>query len=276
VVGLVAEENTAGGALLIDEKAFRGDILVSIDGVAKKEIGRAAPYLNKGYVTVRTKTSHPASAPSALSVNACAVSAQIMVEAGFRSNMHPPDTNNTIWHVFFNSCGIDEGKKTSWGHPIASAKYNTVPPFATFSWQMRDLEGEQHALQMLKGLKETVERVCQKASVGRSPVSCEVQGADALGLIGYKVDADSSSIQILQRGFSASLAGDQAVTARQFGGFNGNFVRSRTGEEMLIVDTGASQIHTNEETLNMPHMVNVARGILSSMLESYQYRLIGE
>ena len=42
---------------------------------------------------------------------------------------------------------------------------------------------------------------------------------------------------------------------------------------MVLVDTGASQIHTNEETVNIPHAADVARGILASMAESYQYAL---
>lgn len=271
VVGLFAEEQGGAGAKLIDSEAFLGDVLVSVDGTADKEIGRAAPFMYSGYITVKTETSHPAEMFKKNALSACAVGAKILTEADFNPTGQPSDGSQTVWLVYHTSCGIDEGAETSWGNPKATEKYNTVPPYWTASWQMRDLEGLEHATTMVQGLRKTVERVCRETSVGKTEVSCEVTGTEDFRLEGYKIEEDFPTLQILERGFEKSKAGKQKVTATQFGGFNGNHIYSRFGEQMVLVDTGASQIHTNEETVSISHAADVARGLLASMVESYHY-----
>lgn len=64
------------------------------------------------------------------------------------------------------------------------------------------------------------------------------------------------------------------LTARQFGGFNGNHIKERFGLGMLLVGTGGDQADTNLETVSMPGMATVARSMLASMLESWRYRRV--
>ncbi len=271
VVGLVAEEDSAVGAELVDGDAFRGDILVSIDGTVADEIGRAAPTMYSGYITVRTKTSHPASVDEKLSVSACAVGTQILNEAGFRFDAHPPGHPNVVLHSYFTSCGIDKHLLTAKGEPIASYQYNTISPFWTAAWQMRNLEGNRAAQEMVDGIASTVKRICSQAGKGRSKVECTITGTDAPKLDGYVVSEDAASIRLLKQGFEATGKNPVRITAKQFGGFNGNLIKARFNAEMMIVGTGADQIHTNEETISIKGMTRVASGVLAAMLESYRY-----
>lgn len=272
IVGLVAEEDTAVGADLVDGDAFKGDILVSIDGTDADEIGRAAPSMYGGYITVATQTSHPASVDEKLSVSACAVGTQILYEAGFRFNAHPPGHPNVVLHSYFTSCGLDKKTETAKGEPIASYQYNTISPFWTAAWQMRNLEGHDAAQQMVDGITATIKRVCAEASKGRTKVNCMISGNDAPKLTGYVVPEDAASIQLLRKGFKATGENPVKITAKQFGGFNGNLIKARFNEEMIIVGTGSDQIHTNEETISVKGMARVASGVLAAMLESYRYK----
>lgn len=279
IVGLVGEEQTAGGAQLIKPEAFQGDILVSIDGAAFNEIGQAAPTIYGGNITVRTKTSHPALIDQELAVDACAVGRDFLVGAGFQSDGHPFDDPNVILMSHFQSCGVEEendGKPqtTSWGVPLAAPRNNTVPPFFTANWQMRSLRGEQASARMAEELKKTLDGVCQAAARGRTSVECEITGTDEPGLVGYLVDEYVPGIQLMLRSYG-DIAGQQPLlAARQFGGFNGNFVKLRFDKEMILLDTGASQIHTDEETMNIPHAKRVARALLTAMINSYRYQQV--
>lgn len=274
VVGLVAEEDSAVGARLIDGAAFKGDIVVSADGTDPHEIGRAAPTTYGGYITVRTQTSHPADVYEKKSVSACAVGARILYEAGFDPAGHPVDHPDVVLHSYFTSCGIDEGARTAKGHPAATFQYNTISPFWTAAWQLRSLEGLEKAQKMVAGIKATMDRVCAEAARDRTPVRCEIAGGDHPGLLGYVVGQDAPAVELLGVGFVLAGSGPVSVTARQFGGFNGNYIKERFGEEMVIVGTGADQIHTNQEIVSVQGMALVARGLLGAMLRSYRYKLI--
>ncbi|MBI2970507.1 MAG: M20/M25/M40 family metallo-hydrolase, partial [Gammaproteobacteria bacterium] len=272
IVGLVAEEDTAAGAQLVDGVAFRGDIVVSIDGGDPAEIGRAAPTTFQGFITVQTETSHPAQIHDRKSVSACAVGARILHEAGFRPEGFPPGHPNVVLHSYFTSCGVDAGGHTQKGHPAADFQYNTISPFWTAAWQMRSLEGPEAALSMAAEIRDTVDAVCARAAEGRMPVRCEITGTERPGLTGYVVAADAPALDLLGRGFVLAGGGPVVSTARQFGGFNGNYIKSRFDEEMIIIGTGGDQAHTNQETVSIAGMVRVARGTLAAMLLSYRYR----
>ncbi len=228
-----------------------------------------------GYITVKTETSHPAEVAKKKTVSACAVGAQILFMTGFESSAHPFGNHNVVLHSFFNSCGIDEGKKTDFGVPIATPKFNTIAPFWTASWQMRNLEGTENAAAMAASLKRTVEQICAAAEKGRTPVKCEITGTDKPGLIGYQVAEDHPTTRLLKRGFETTGSRKVEIKADQFGGFNGNFIFTRFGKEMLIAGTGADQIHTNEETVSIKGMTRVAQGVLGAMLDSYRYHRAG-
>jgi tripeptide aminopeptidase len=274
IVGLVAEEDSATGAKMIDGSAFKGDIVVSIDGTDPDEIGRAAPTMYSGFITVHTRTSHPAFVDEKLSVSACAVGTRILHEAGFRPDTHPPGHPGVVLHSYFTSCGIDKNRLTKKGEPIADYQYNTISPFWTSAWQMRNLEGTENARLLADSIVTTMQQVCTEAARGRTNVECEITGADKPGLTGYTVPEDAASIRVLKAGFETTGEEPVNITARQFGAFNGNLVKERFGEEMIILGTGAQQIHTNEETVSVNGMARVVRGILAAMLESYHYRLI--
>ncbi|HBF11949.1 MAG TPA: hypothetical protein DDW49_00935 [Deltaproteobacteria bacterium] len=272
IVGLVGEEDTGGGALLISADHFKEDVLVSVDGTDPNEIGRAAPTMYKGYVAIQTHTSHPFAVDKQKSVSACAVGTEFKLQAGFKSDAHPSDHPNVVLHTYFESCGVDGGKKTDFGVPLADPKYNTIAPFWTAAWQMRNLEGPEKAAQMAAGLKGTLQRVCQQAAEGRTPVACEITGTDKPSLVGYVVPEEDPGISLLQGGFE-SVGMSPEVTARQFGGFNGNHIHSRFGAKMVIIGTGASNyIHTDLETASVSGMTHVAQGLLAAMLESYRYQ----
>ncbi len=274
IVGLVAEEDSAAGAQLIDAEAFKGDILVSIDGTDVDEIGRAAPTMYNGYITVATQTSHPASVDDKKSVSACALGAKILTETGFRSDAHPPGHPNVVLHSYFTSCGLNKHLHTAKGEPVASYQYNTISPFWTAAWQMRNLEGNEAAQKMVNEIASKVKAICAEAALGRSEVGCEMSGIDTPKLSGYVVSENAASIRLMKKGFE--MTGDQPVkiTAKQFGGFNGNLIKARFDEEMIIVGTGADQIHTNEETISITGMARVTRGVLAAMLESYRYKSV--
>ncbi|MFT5133482.1 MAG: di/tripeptidase [Gammaproteobacteria bacterium] len=274
IVGLVAEEDSAVGAELVEAEAFKGDILVSIDGTNENEIGRAAPSMYNGYFTVATQTSHPAEVDEKQSVSACALGAEILRKSGFRPNAHPPGHPNVVLHSYFTSCGLNKGLETAKGEPVASYQYNTISPYWTAAWQMRNLEGHAAAQKMVDEIASTMKRLCAKASEGRSKVECVFTGGDSPKLEGYVVSEDAASIRLLKKGFEST--GNEAVniTAKQFGGFNGNYIKARFDEEMIIVGTGADQIHTNEETISIKGMARVASGVLAAMLESYRYELV--
>jgi di/tripeptidase len=271
VVGLVAEEDSAVGAELVEGEAFKGDILVSIDGTDADEIGRAAPSMYGGYITVETQTSHPAEVDRKLAISACALGAQILREAGFRPDAHPPGHPNVVLHSYFTSCGLNKDLETAKGEPIASCQYNTISPFWTAAWQMRNLEGNKAPQLMVDGISETLQRICNEASTARTKVKCSMTGVNAAKLSGYVVSEDAPSIQILKKGFESTGDNPVNITAKQFGGFNGNYIKARFDEEMIIVGTGADQIHTNEETISISGMARVASGVLAAMLESYRY-----
>jgi di/tripeptidase len=272
IVGLVAEEDSAAGAQLVQEDAFKGDVLVSIDGTDENEIGRAAPTMYNGYITVATQTSHPASVDEKLSVSACALGAKILRDTGFRSNAHPPGHPNVVLHSYFTSCGLNKGKQTPKGEPIASYQYNTISPYWTAAWQMRNLEGNAEAQKMVEAISEKITTICDAASKGRSEIECDITGTDAPKLSGYVVSEDSASIRLLKAGYEKTSERSVKITAKQFGGFNGNLIKARFDEEMVIVGTGSDQIHTNEETISVKGMERVARGVLAAMLDSYAYR----
>lgn len=274
VVGLVAEEDTAVGAQLIDGSAFRGDFVVSADGTDPGEIGRAAPTTYGGYFTVRTQTSHPADVHEKKTVSACAVGARILREAGFEAGAHPADHPDVVLHSYFSSCGIDEGAHTAKGHPAATFQYNTISPFWTAAWQLRSLEGVDGAKTMVDGIAATLQRVCAEAESGRTPVQCEISGDNRPGLLGYVVPETAPALLMLGTGFVRAGSGPVKITARQFGGFNGNYIKERFDEEMVLIGTGADQIHTNQETVSVRGMARVARGLLAGMLESYRFRLV--
>ncbi len=272
IVGLVAEEDNAAGARLVAAEAFKGDILISIDGTNPNVIGRAAPTMYSGYITVRSQTSHPAMVERKSAVSACAVGARILTEAGFSSDAHPPGRPDVVLHSYFNSCGIDRQQFTAKGEPTASYKYNTISPFWTATWQMRNLEGDDAAKELVQHIKATMERVCAEAARDRTAVECAISGTDKPKLTGYVIAEQAPAIRLLQAGFDQTGKDAVRITARQFGAFNGNYIKQRFGEEMLIVGTGADQIHTNQETVSISGMARVTRGVLAAMLESYRYR----
>ncbi|MGD2136672.1 MAG: M20/M25/M40 family metallo-hydrolase [Gammaproteobacteria bacterium] len=274
IVGLVAEEDSAAGARLIDASAFEGDIVVSIDGTDPDEIGRAAPTLYSGFITVRTRTAHPAEIDKKRAVSACAVGARILHEAGFRPDAHPPGHPGVVLHSYFMSCGTDNNRLTQKGEPVADYQYNTVSPFWTSAWQMRNLEGAENARKLADSIAATMRQVCAEAASGRTPVVCEITGTDEPALTGYVVPEDAAAIRVLKAGFAQTGTRPATVTARQFGAFNGNLVKERFGEEMIILGTGADQIHTIEETVSVSGMERVVRGVLAAMLESWRYRRI--
>lgn len=271
IVGLVAEEDSAAGAQLVDGAAFRGDILVSIDGGDPAEIGRAAPTMLSGFMTVRTETSHPSDIHMKKTVSACATGARILHEAGFQPEGYPYGHPDVVLHSYFMSCGIDGGRLTPKGHPIADFQYNTISPFWTAAWQMRSLEGLDAALESAAGIKATMDRICAGAAQGRTPVRCKITGTKRPDLTGYVIDTDASSLHLIGIGFVLAGSGPVVVTARQFGGFNGNYIKSRFGEEMIMIGTGGDQFHTNQETVSVQGMARVARGMLASILLSYRY-----
>ncbi|MFQ5661184.1 MAG: M20/M25/M40 family metallo-hydrolase [Gammaproteobacteria bacterium] len=274
IVGLVAEEDSSAGAQLISGEAFRGDILVSIDGTEPDRIGRAAPTMYNGTITVKTATSHPAAIDNKRSVSACAVGARILSEGGFNPDGHPHGHPGVVLHSYFVSCGVDGKHRTPKGEPVADYQYNTVSPYWTAAWQMRSLEGAHAAQAMAANLVTIIKQICVQAGQGRTPVQCTITGADKPELLGYTVSSDASALQLLEAGFGSTGTNKVRISARQFGAFNGNYINSRFGEEMLIVGTGADQIHTNEESVSIKGMARVARGLLASMLESYRYRRI--
>ena len=273
IVGMVAEEDTAVGARMIAAEAMAGDIIVSLDGGDPAEIAHVAPTSYRGYISIRTQTSHPAAIFEKKSVSACAVGARFLSEAGFRPEGYPPDHPDVILHSYFTSCGVDGGRTTPKGEPIADYQYNSISPFWTASWQMRNLEGPQAAAAMVAGLSATLQRVCAEAAQDRTPVQCRMEGTDKPGLTGYVVDKNAPAIRLLETGYK--LAGNPpTITARQFGGFNGNYIKERFGLEMLLVGTGGDQAHTNQETVSVKGMATVARSMLASMLESWRYRKV--
>ena len=272
IVGLVAEEDSAAGAQLVDGEHFRGDIVVSVDGGNPEEIGRAAPTMYKGWVTIRTQTSHPSEIHAKKTVSACAVGARFLHEAGFRPEGFPPGHPAVVLHTYFTSCGIDGGRFTPKGEPIADYQYNSISPFWTTAWQMRNLEGPAKAQELADGIAATLKRVCKEAAAGRTPVRCEIAGDRAPELLGYFVDETAPALHWLEAGYRRTGA-PPTVTAEQFGAFNGNAVKERFGEEMLLLGTGGDQAHTNEETVSVNGMARVARGLLAAMQESWRYVL---
>ena len=273
IVGMVAEEDSAVGARLIGAETMAGDIIVSLDGGDPAEIARAAPTSYRGYITIRTQTSHPAAIHDKKSVSACAVGAQFLTQAGFRPEGYPPDHPNVVLHSYFTSCGIDGGRTTPKGEPIADYQYNSISPYWTAAWQMRNLEGPAAAAEMAAGLRVTLDRVCADAARERTPVQCEITGTDKAGLTGYVVDDSGPVLGLLSTGYK--VAGNTPkITARQFGGFNGNYIKERFGLEMLLVGTGGDQAHTNQETVSIQGMATVARSMLASMLESWRYHRV--
>ncbi|OGT81785.1 MAG: hypothetical protein A3H91_01415 [Gammaproteobacteria bacterium RIFCSPLOWO2_02_FULL_61_13] len=271
IVGMVAEEDAAVGARLIEAEAMAGDIVVSLDGGDPSEIAHAAPTSYRGFITVRTQTSHPAAIHDKKSVSACAVGAQFLSQAGFRPEGYPPNHLNVVLHSYFTSCGVDGGRTTLKGEPIADYQYNSISPFWTAAWQMRSLEGPAAAADMAAGLRVVLDQVCGAAARDRTPVQCEITGTDTPGLTGYVVDGKAPSVQLLSTGYR--MAGNPPrITARQFGGFNGNYIKERFGLEMLLVGTGGDQAHTNQETVSVQGMATVARSMLASMLESWRYK----
>lgn len=272
IVGLVAEEDSAAGAKLVNKDAFTGDVFVSIDGTNPDEIGRAAPTMYSGYITVKTKTSHPASVDKKQSVSACAVGAEILTKNGFRPDAHPAGLPNVVLHSYFTSCGIDNALITPKGEPQAEYKFNTIAPFWTAAWQMRSLESLADTRHLVEQIKSRTAEICGSAGKDRSPVECKITGTSEPKLLGYVAPLESPSVRLLQKGFTLTGEKPVKVTEKQFGGFNGNYIKSRFDEEMLIVGTGANQIHTNEETVSIKGMARVVRGVLASMLVSYQYR----
>ena len=89
IVGMVAEEDSAAGARLITAEAMAGDIAISLDGGDPVEIAHAAPTSYRGFITIRTQTSHPAAIHDKKSVSACAVGARFLAQAGFRPEGYP-------------------------------------------------------------------------------------------------------------------------------------------------------------------------------------------
>jgi di/tripeptidase len=274
VVGLVAEEDSAAGAMLVAGDAFRGDIVVSVDGGDPHEIGRAAPTSYSGHMTVRTQPSHPADVHDRKSVSACAVGTHILHEAGFGPAGHPPGNTDVVLHSYFMSCGVDGGSLTPKGEPLADYQYNVIAPYWTAAWQLRSLEGPDAAREMAVRVRSVMDRVCAEAAQGRTPVECLMTGTERPSLTGYTVPADAPSVRLLATGFRGTDDGSVKITARQFGGFNGNYIKERFGQEMLIVGTGADQTHTNEETVSVRGMARVARGLLAAILESYRYERV--
>jgi tripeptide aminopeptidase len=270
VVGLVAEEDSTAGARLIDGAAFAGDVQVSIDGTDPEEIGVAAPTMYNGYLTVRTRTSHPAEVDVKRAVSACAVGARILWEAGFRADAHPPGHPQVVLHSYFASCGIDGGGRTPKGEPIADYQYNSISPYWTSAWQLRSLEDEARTRDLVAVLSATIEGVCVEAADGRSAVDCAITGAERPALPGYVVAPDAPAVRLLEAAFAAT-GGRPVIKRQQFGAFNGNYIKSRFGEEMILLGTGADQIHTTEETVSVRGMARVARGLLAAILASYRY-----
>jgi di/tripeptidase len=99
-------------------------------------------------------------------------------------------------------------------------------------------------------------------------------GTDKPGLTGYVVDENAPALRLLATGYR-NAGNTPKVTARQFGGFNGNYIKERFGLEMLLVGTGGDQAHTNQETVSVQGMATVARSMLASMLESWRYYRVG-
>jgi tripeptide aminopeptidase len=274
ILGLVAEEDGAVGAQLVDGEHFRGDIVVSVDGGDPEEIGRAAPTAYGGYVTVRTQTSHPAEVHTKKSVSACAVGAEFLQRAGFTPAARPDPGRNIVLHSYFLSCGSDGGRVTPKGEPVADYQYNTISPFFTAAWQLRSLEGEEAARRTVQEIAGVLDAVCREASQGRTPVECAMTGTDRPGLTGYVVRSDAPSLRLLDAGFRRAGMTPR-IEDEQYGGFNGNHVKARFGEEMLLIGTGGRDGHTNNETVSVSGMTRVARALLASMLESYRYVLKG-
>lgn len=273
ISGMVAEEDGATGARLIDAAAMAGDIVVSIDGSDPAEVAHAAPTSYSGHVTVRTQTSHPASIAEKLSVSACAVGVDFMHRAGFRPDGHPPGHPDVVLHSYFTSCGVDNGRVTDKGHPAADFQYNSVSPYWTAAWQLRSLEGAQAAAGMVAGLRDTLALVCAEAARNRTPVTCDIQGTAKPSLTGYVMAADAPAVRLLARGYRAA-GNPPRVTIQQFGGFNGNYIKERFGIEMLLLGTGGDQAHTNQEVVSVAGMAAVARSLLAAMLESWRYERV--
>lgn len=271
--GMVAEEDGAAGARLIDAESMAGDIVLSIDGGDPTEVAHAAPTSYGGHITVRTHTSHPAAIDEKHSVSACAVGADFMHRAGFRPDGHPPGHANVILHAYFVSCGIDQGRLTDKGHPAADFQYNTISPYWTAAWQLRSLEGPGAAAELVAGLRATLDQVCRDAAQGRTPVLCEIQGTGKPHLTGYVVSDDAPSVRLLAAGFNQAGNPPRRNT-QQFGGFNGNYIKERFGKEMVLVGTGGDQAHTNQETVSISGMAVVARSVLAAMLESWRYERV--
>jgi acetylornithine deacetylase/succinyl-diaminopimelate desuccinylase-like protein len=273
IVGLVAEEDGAAGARLIDAGAMAGDILVSIDGSDPDEVAHAAPTTFSGHVTVRTQTSHPAAIDDKKSVSACAVGADFMTRAGFRPDAHPPGHPDVVLHAYFVSCGIDQGRATAKGHPAADFQYNSISPYWTAAWQMRNLEGHAGAAAMAAELRTVLAQTCADAGRDRTFVACAITGTDNPSLTGYVLSADAPAVRLLAAGYGAAGM-PVRTTTRQFGGFNGNHIKERFGKEMVLVGTGGDQAHTNQETVSVSGMAAVTRGLLAAMVESWRYRRV--
>jgi len=126
---------------------------------------------------------------------------------------------------------------------------------------------------MADGIAATLRRVCADAGAGRTAVTCAIAGDQVPELVGYVVPPDAPALRLLATGYRRTGPAAPRVTAEQFGGFNGNYINQRFGEEMLLLGTGGDQAHTNEETLSVPGMARVARGLLAAMQESWRYVL---
>lgn len=273
ISGMVAEEDGATGARLIEAEAMAGDIVVSIDGGDPAEIAHAAPTSYSGHVTVRSQTSHPAAIDEKSSVSACAVGVDFMQRAGFRPDAHPPGHPDVILHSYFVSCGVDAGRITDKGHPAADFQYNSISPYWTAAWQLRSLEGPQAASAMVAGLRAILSETCADAARGRTPVTCEITGTDKPSLTGYVVEADAPAVRLLADGYRRA-GNPPRVTIQQFGGFNGNYINERFGLEMLLIGTGGDQAHTHQEVVSVQGMAAVSRSLLAAMLESWRYERV--
>ena len=167
-----------------------------------------------GYITVSTQTSHPAKVDAKKSVSACAVGAKILTETGFRYDAHPPGHPSVVLHSYFTSCGLNKGLETAKGEPVASYQYNTISPFWTAAWQMRNLEGNEAAQQMVDDMAKRIEQICTEASTGRTKVKCNISGTDAPKLSGYIVAEDAASIQLMKKGYEATSDNLVKITAK--------------------------------------------------------------
>lgn len=280
IVGEVGEERGNLGAKLIEGTAFKGDLLVNIDGQAYNHISLGATTLYAGTFTVETHTSHPAAIDKELAVDACAVGRAILEKAEFRWDGHPGGDENVVLLSDFQSCGTKRSEQeggvetTSWGIPMATPIRNTVPGFFTARWQMRSLKPRENAIAMAAQLKQTMNAVCANAAKGRTAVTCHVTGTDNPIYFGYLVDADAPTVRLLQSGYAMIGATPPTLNKKQFGGTVGNIVSERFGEEIILMDTGASQIHTTQETVDCSKMTTVAMALLGAMLQSYTYRRV--